>query len=374
MFEREGLVADIDPGASCMAAHAAGWAKYPKMPLETAGKGSDGPLCGTWIVTEKVHGANFSVVCEETRGVTTVSFAKRSGILADSEDFFSFRSSRLQVRLEQSARALLHVARRNLPEITSVVVYGELAGGRYPHSDVPAAGLHPVQNGVWYAPQLFFMAFDLVLCTAATDRRFADFDEASAWCTEAGFLFAAPLMRGSLSACLDAPVRFKSTLAARLGLPPLSTANLAEGVVVRPAREPRSSTARSLFKRKIAEFSETQYQNEDWRTGAAGGLGEARGALSQMELLRIEMAARVTAQRMDNAISKLGHIDPTQREARRTLLQELKTDVVASLVEDGVTPSAHAFANSGLNQELDAAARELLTPYLRKQVAARAAG
>ena len=47
--------------------------------------------------------------------------------------------------------------------------------------------------------------------------------------------------------------------------------------------------------------------------------------------------------------------------------------VIASLVEDGVIPTANQFADSGLLGELDAAARELLTPYLRKQLAARRA-
>jgi len=49
-------------------------------------------------------------------------------------------------------------------------VYGELYGGAYPHPSVFAVpDLIPVQRGVWYSPQLSFLAFDLLLVPAPTD-------------------------------------------------------------------------------------------------------------------------------------------------------------------------------------------------------------
>ena len=102
-----------------------------------------------------------------------------------------------------------------------------------------------------------------------------DFAEARRLAQNAGFHFVDVLAQGSLQACLDAPIRFSSRVPAMLRLPMLSELgmpNLAEGVVVRMAREASAgelraglkgrSGARAMFKQKIAEFSEKQYQNE----------------------------------------------------------------------------------------------------------------
>jgi len=191
-----------------------------------------------------------------------------------------------------------------------VCVYGELLGGMYPHPRVPAVpGLTPVQRGVWYSPALVFFAFDVAVGRrgAAEGRAFLDFAVARKLATAAGFAFAAPLCRGSLQECLEHPVRFSSTVPATLGLPPLSEAgceNLAEGVVVRAACEAApgggaKGGARALFKRKIEEFSETQYQNGGWRDAKAGGAGGAGGAGSagggaSDDVLRFELLAAVT--------------------------------------------------------------------------------
>jgi hypothetical protein len=63
-------------------------------------------------------------------------------------------------------------------------------------------------------------------------------------------------------------------------LPPLDTdpPNYAEGVVIRSAKEPplnlRDKTlVRPLLKRKIPEFQESRFANDDWQKGKAGGSG-----------------------------------------------------------------------------------------------------
>ena len=68
------------------------WEKYPKMPLSTQSWESLKHI-DEWIVTEKVHGANFSATVSDT----SCTFAKRSGPLPDDEDFYSFRSQRKRI-------------------------------------------------------------------------------------------------------------------------------------------------------------------------------------------------------------------------------------------------------------------------------------
>ena len=71
------------------------WEKYPKMPLSTQSWESLRDI-DEWIVTEKVHGANFSATVSDT----SCTFAKRSGPLPETEDFYSFRTAGLDARFQ----------------------------------------------------------------------------------------------------------------------------------------------------------------------------------------------------------------------------------------------------------------------------------
>ena len=194
------------------------WSKYPKMAESTQAWASLPP--GDWVVTEKIHGANFSVVADAEGGT---HFAKRSGPLPADEDFYSFRSAGLDATLAAAAHRLLEAVRLAAPATRSVCVFGELFGGHYPHPAVPPTpGLQPVQRGVWYCPDLRFVAFDVcasvggggggggeaAAAAAAAERCFLDFAEARRLARRAGFWFAEPLAQGPLERCLEEPVRF----------------------------------------------------------------------------------------------------------------------------------------------------------------------
>ena len=106
-----------------------------------------------WVVTEKVHGANFSFSWEGG----TLGFAKRKAQLSIHDQFFAFQ--RLLPLLEQDLRRLFHSLESELGEGT-IVLYGELFGGHYPHQNIePVAAVEAVQTGVWYAPDIHFYAF-----------------------------------------------------------------------------------------------------------------------------------------------------------------------------------------------------------------------
>lgn len=334
-----------------------GFTKYPKIPLSTKDM-PDLPAGAEWIVTEKLHGANFSVACDADG---KVEFAKRSGPLPLEEDFYSFRSQRLDRRLQEPARRVRALAVRCglAASGDSVCVFGELVGGHYPHPDVnPVPGLQPVQRGVWYSPDLRFIGFDLAVTPHHQPPRYTDFDAAASCCEAAGFLFAAVLARGTLPHCLESPIRFSSRLPARLGLPSLEDDNLAEGVVVRTARE--GLPLRTLLKRKIDEFGETRYSSLNWAAAKSGG---ARAASGPHDLLRYEAMARVTESRFEAVESKTGRLDAADKVACRKVLEDFKEDVRLALVEDGVASSEAALAEAlsqELCDELDRACRGLI--------------
>merc|ERR1719221_2005492 len=190
------------------------------------------------------------------------------------------------------------------------------------------------------------MAFDVAV-EGESGRRFLDFAVAKALCEGCGLLFAEPLFEGTLAECLEQPIEFETTLPGRLGLQPLPAAaagrNVAEGVVVRPSREPHGAqaapaarsgkeSARGLFKRKIEAFSEKKYQNDDWRRGKAGG-GGCAPSVSNEDLVLIEVRASVTEQRLANVLSKIGRVAPSDREACRQVLHDFKADVAEALEE-----------------------------------------
>lgn len=288
-----------------------------------------------WVVTEKIHGANFCLVTDGR----TVRCANRRHFLAPDEPFFGYQ--RLLARLEQPVRAAWALARREWPGLERLAVYGELFGGVYPHPDVPPDPLvQPVQTGVCYAPSVEFCAFDMAAEQAAA-RTYLDYDQTLALCHAAGIMAAEPLLRGGYSAALAYPVGFSTTIPARLGLPPLAEPNLAEGVVIKPLRALTLDGARGplrpVLKKKIAQFA------EDRRYSAAQKWEAARPDPGTEELARLEWLAYnlITENRLHSAVSKIGPGRPRDGRHAQRLFRLLRDDVLEQLAEEQPAALAH---------------------------------
>jgi Rnl2 family RNA ligase len=374
--------------------------RYPKIAQSSAQWGSSHPKCNMYVVCEKIHGANFSCVAAPDG---RIAFASRGGILGEDDNFFGVRTAGLTEILAINTRKLRDalIDSGTAPLDSTIIIYGELAGGRYPHPDVPSTpGVLPIQQGVWYSPELVFIGFDVCFLRSdaedggahSADSQFLDFEMARAVATSAGFRFTAPLHTGDFASCLGFDVRFSSRLPTLFGLPSLpDDANNAEGVVIRPLREP-SSGGRCMLKIKIPEFSEKRYQHEGWRDARNGSDASKQCCDSgeQAEtLLRFEMLACVTEQRLDNVVSKVGFVDPRDRVACRRLFDGLVEDVLDTLVDDGGLLSMREgelrigmqAVGSGarnsllppcLASELETAARALVTKHLRARARAAA--
>ena len=183
------------------------------------------------------------------------------------------------------------------------------------------------------------MAFDvLVIDEGDATSRFLDFDRARDEAMAAGFMFANPLQRGTFETCLDFSVRFNTEVPSILGLPEVN-GNAAEGVVIRPLVEPvigrgEGTRERRMIKRKIPEFPEKQYRHVNWRDARAARVTQFVDEAES--LLRFEMLASVTSQRLDNAVSKVGRLDPFDRKQCRILLVAFMGDVEETLLDDGL--------------------------------------
>ena len=350
------------------------WARYPRI-VESTSTVPTGN--GSWIVTEKIHGANFSVIASSS----DVNFASRSGVLSESDNFFGFRGQGLDAYLKMRAMALFDgIFRDDTSTRDSVVIYGELCGGRYPHASVAPISDAPVQCGCWYAPGICFVGFDVAVIDHENGAvRFLHFDDARRAARDAGFHYVEPLCRGSLSDCIHFNPRFSSRIPAALGLPPLSDYdNWAEGIVVRPSHEPNPpggaacpKGGRQLVKIKIAEFKEKQYRNEMWRlarNGCAQSVSGSSATWADSEaLVRYEMLAAINEQRLQSVVSKIGRVDSTDRALCNTLFADFVTDVEEALIDDGLLVEHGDLQrrHTPLWHELNTEARKVVTAFLR---------
>jgi hypothetical protein len=181
---------------------------------------------------------------------------------------------------------------------------------------VPALGAFtPVQTGIWYAADLRFALFG-VLITAreqgggvllgATDvGRLAE---------EVGLLSPPVLGRGSRAEVLALPERFPTRVPGLLGLPSIE-GNVAEGFVVWLDR-PTAFDSPAACKRKIPEMREAEFDGSE-------AFAPDR-VLPAAELLAI-VPRLVNRARLESAGSKVGFHDEA------ALLDEVELDVLIDL-------------------------------------------
>jgi Rnl2 family RNA ligase len=312
-----------------------------------------------WVVTEKIHGANFCLV----KDGQLIRCAKRKAWLAEGEDFFGHQA--IRARLEAPLLRLFQLVRAQDPQIAIVFLYGELFGGGYPHPEVATIeGLLPVQTGCWYSPNIEFSAFDLgYVCANDAGRAYADQDTLMNLCEAAGVPFAKPLFRGSYEDAFAYPLGFETTIPAQLGLPSLGASNQAEGVVLKPQTgivvPRRAGVLRPIIKQKIAAFAEEERYHgaEKWAAPRAD---------STTAWLEQEVSALVTDNRLYAAISKVGRLERGDGAQAAEVLALLREDIDMELGSRHPVSIAalSAAERASLERFIQAELRALIDLYL----------
>ena len=282
-----------------------------------------------WIVTEKVHGANFSFIYEDNQ----LQYAKRKELLAWSDDFFGFQL--VVEEIEHKLYNLFESIKANHP-FKKCTVYGELFGGSYPHSEVrPDKRVSAIQTGVYYSPTIRFYAFDIALEPAdSTDYRYyLDYNTATELFETCDLFYAKPLFTGKLHKALKFDIAFDSTLPKCLGLPPIED-NLVEGVVVKPLSSPMVSTdkgfVRPILKIKNKKFSEEHKFHEARKWSF---IPDKPSKKDELDFLLPELIRFVTLNRLHNTISKVGRFDPDNKSRTEIIKQMYMDDVFCSFNE-----------------------------------------
>ena len=271
-----------------------------------------------WVVTEKIHGANFCILSngDETH------FAKRKAILSSEENFFGFHS--LRDELTEKASKLFVPVKEKYDDTIAIAVYGELFGGAYPHPEVAATeGIQAIQTGIYYCPDVRFQVFDIVRITD-TSAYFIDFEEMTQVCDLVALPYVPALMTGSFNEAQNYAIEFESTIAALLGLPPLPQSNLAEGIVIKPAKSILIDTGkgwiRPVIKKKIERFSEDIYQQASKWAGKSGG-SSLLGEMMQV------VHGLVNKNRLNNVLSKIGTLNKQDNGQQAQIKAGLEADV-----------------------------------------------
>lgn len=231
-----------------------------------------------WIITEKVHGSNFSFIYSNGE----YSFARRTGIIKEDENFFNYQAI-LPENIPKVDEIIKQVSVL-YPKYKAIIVYGELFGGLYPEIKTE---FKPVQKGVFYSPNLHFYAFDIYVIESEEHKYYIDYEISLDIFSKSKILYAEPLaIFDNLKDALKFPIAFNSTIPKKFGLPELET-NIAEGIVI------KSTTGNYTIKVKNPEFAEVDFKKLNVMTTDIFNIAEAY----------------ITKNRYDNVISKIGEID-----------------------------------------------------------------
>jgi Rnl2 family RNA ligase len=291
---------------------------------------------GPYVVQEKIHGANFAIYVDESG----VKYAKRSGFIDNPASFY--RADIIAEKYGEKAQKLFDYVQNPLSdEEVTLSIHGEIYGGSYPHKDVEAikGGAKKVQSGVFYCPEVEFIAFDLKL-----NGDYISIETMNTLLDEFNIPRLKVLKEGTLKECLEYPNEFNSNLH---GLPELED-NTCEGVVIKsidPDRMPNGD--RYILKNKNAKWSEKG----------------KKGPVTVKELPAhvipfVETAVSyINENRLRNVLSKIGPIT-NAKAAFSTVISPLNQDVIEDFMKENPE-----FA------ELDKSDRGIVTKQINKAAA-----
>lgn len=276
-----------------------------------------------WVVTEKVHGANFSFSYENG----TLRFAKRKDYLQWNDDFFGF-----QLVVNKLENNILRLFEQLSSDIVGekYMVYGELFGGKYPHPEVdPIADLQAIQTGVYYTPGIAFCAFDIAIENESGSKYYLDYETAVGYFEQFRIFYAKPLLIGKFAEAMNFNIRINSTIPKALQLPELQD-NLIEGVVIKPYNQV-DQNRRPIVKLKNPEFDEEEkfHEAEKWSF-----VPNVSSRTEDLSFIVAELRNYITQNRLQSAISKIGTLDRTNPLRVADIKTEFLEDVIVDFNEN----------------------------------------
>ncbi len=290
-----------------------------------------------WIVTEKVHGANFAVYYNNGN----ITFSKRNSILKDTDWFYNYQliKDKLSTNITKLSKIM---------NATNIVIYGELFGGWYPsnvqewngaeNTRINKKGIciipfedRAIQEGIYYTPNIEYMVFDIAIIHDDNDEQeFLDYYTMDKYLKQTTFFYAKPLMIGTFKDVENYNLEFDSLIPTQLGQEQLlKNTNIAEGIVIKPIKpyfiKDNNNNVRCLIKKKHSKFQEISDSFD---------LQEAKKSYQYI------FSQLVTQNRYQAVISKIGK-----------LTNENINEVIDDVVEDTWKDFYQDYSNINLNYD-----------------------
>lgn len=283
-----------------------------------------------WIVTEKIHGANFSFHINENG----VKAARRRAFLTENENFFNHLDAEFMKTCPDKMKELFSAIVKKYPEknITQVSVWGEIFGGAYMVGGKNLQEdkrISPIQLEVQYTPTIEWVAYDISYKSndLTTPQEYLDYDIVMELFEAHGIFHLKPLFKGPMNEALNYDLKFDSTIPAIFNMPAFPKgSNIVEGVVAKPVKNLKckdsyGDNVRAVVKLKNAGFTEM-------KPVKAKGAGKAK----QPPKLVSKIMAYSTEQRLTNAISKHGF--PDNEETSKQVVNEFLEDILIDIKQD----------------------------------------
>jgi len=205
-----------------------------------------------WVVTEKIHGCNFSFISDGD----DVQVAKRTAVLTENElqNFFD-----ADIMLEKYKDKVLKLTQflQEVYKVSEVQIFGEHFGGTY--NGETEKGYTRIQKEVEYIPFTDFMVFDILITfkEAREEKKlFLEWDFVKELAENFGFKVVPELCRGTFEECFKYPNLFQTKIPEMYELEDIE-GNIAEGVVIKPIKDLKfRSGKRVILKNKNDKFKE----------------------------------------------------------------------------------------------------------------------
>jgi len=280
--------------------------KSVKMALETQ------KITDLWLITEKIHGANFACYVKGNddymdESLYLYQYASRNNLLTDdqSSSFYNFGSIKPEttVKMCELYKSIYDGSTKVVDEI---IIYGELFGGMYEHSEVEKVNQSRVQKGVQYCPDLHFKIFDIYIRYDDDSSEYMNPSYLNKICYDVGVDRIVPRFHGTLDECLAYDNDFDSGIYLDYGLPSVGV-NVCEGYVIKPV-EPFYDYRgnRAIFKNKNDKFKEVAGERKNKVCKVVELSDEDR---EQFELIE----QYVTMNRLNNLESKMGELEEAKQ-------------------------------------------------------------
>lgn len=270
-----------------------------------------GNAVGEWVQTLKIHGANYSLWCNDE----DVNRGKRSGFIEEQSFYGDFHFN-----YNQNIKDMFDYLKSNNPTIEELTVYGEIYGGLYNHPDIKKVkGAVKVQKEVQYRPDNDFIVFDIKI-----DGMFVGYDIELLLCAKFGFPHVPELARGTFDALIKNSVEFPDPLHKRFGLPDIED-NDAEGWVLKPVKPLFFGNGdRIIIKGKHPKLSEKNAKKESKPIHIMSDKGND---------LKDELLSFITENRLKNVLSH-GEIEDINTKSFGKLLGLFCMDIFGSFSKD----------------------------------------